>query len=144
MIKINKDIKIKRVPLYWNYIPFLATKMASSIYPNIYLPDKEYNDWNSPHPSILTQSIIVHESTHLKNWKEIGVLKFAFLYLFSKSFRLKAELVPIKAQMVFLKEHNQIYDIERKARHFSGKEYFCLLSKHQSREVLTKLWENIK
>ncbi len=140
---MNNKKNVKRIPKFWKYLPFLETGMASSIYPNIYLPDKEYNDWSSSNVSILTKSILIHENVHLENWEKIGFFKFSFLYLVSKSFRLTHELKSIKEQMKFLKENNLIYDIERKARHFAGKEYFYLLKIDKAREILSNLWNSI-
>ncbi len=63
--------------------------------------------------------------------------------MFSKAFRLEQELIPIKEQMKFLKKNKKNYDIERKANHFSGKEYQCVLTKEGATKKLTNLWNNI-
>lgn len=135
--------KIKKIPWFWKYIPFMETEMASTVYQNIYLTEKDYTDLCSENPSVLVQSILVHENYHVKKWKEIGLLKFSFLYFFSKKFKLEQELLAIREQMQFLKEHGETYDIERKAKHFSGKEYGYLLQIQEARRVLTDLWNSI-
>lgn len=134
---------IRPIPFYFRFLPFLHSEMASSIYPNIYLTKKEYEEYQSGSVSILTQSVIIHEQEHLKNWKDIGYLNFPYLYLTNKDWRLEEELRAIKIQMIFLKENNQTYDIERKARQFSGKEYGEVLSYEESVKVLTRLYESI-
>lgn len=134
---------IKKIPLFWKYLPFFDTTMASTIYINIYLKEDDYNDYFSEHPSVLVQSIVIHEKCHVEKWQEIGLFKFGFLYFFSKKFRLEQELLAIKEQMKFLKQHDEIYDIERKARHFSGKDYRYLLKIDEARKVLTDLWQSI-
>jgi len=133
---------VKKVPKYWNYLPLLHTKMASTIYPNIYFPKEEYEDLVSNSPSLLVQSILIHEKVHLKEQKKLGLLKFCFSYLLNKKFRLEQEILGIKEQMKFLKENGENYDIDRKSKHFSGKEYGYLMKFEEARNLLTGLWEN--
>lgn len=138
---------IKKIPKFWKYVPFmdsiLETKMASTIYSTIYLTEEDYNDLISPSPSVRVRSIVVHEECHVKQWKEIGLIKFGVLYFFSKKFRLEQELLAIGGQMKFLKKHNETYDIERKAKHFSGKDYGHLLKIEDARRMLTILWQTV-
>lgn len=134
---------IKKIPWFGKYLPRFETKMASTFYPNIYLTEEDYNDYFSENPSIRVQAIVIHEQYHLKKWKEIGLIKFGLLYLFSKKFILEQELLAIKEQMKFLKQHDEVYDIERKAQHFSGKEYWHLLKIDEARNLLTDLWNSI-
>lgn len=141
-MELNK-IMIKKIPWLWKYLPFFGTTMASTIYTNIYLIDEDYNDYFSDNPSILVQSIVIHEKYHVEKWKEIGLFKFGFLYFFSKKFRLEQELLAIREQMKFLKQYNEVYDIERKAKHFAGKDYRYLLKIDEARKVLTELWQSI-
>jgi hypothetical protein len=87
----------------------------------------------------LTQSILTHEIHHLERWKQVGIFKFGFLYLFNKKFRLEEELSAIKIQMKFLKANKEIYNIERKAIQFSGKEYGYMLTYKEAQDILTKM-----
>lgn len=134
---------IRPIPKYWKLIPLFHAEMASSIYPNIYLTQIEYAEYKSNNMSILTRSVLIHETEHIKNWKSVGYLKFPYLYLFSKDFRLAEELRAIKTQMIFLKESNAPYDIERKALQFSGKEYGYLMTYEEAYNLLTELYLSI-
>lgn len=134
---------IRPIPKYWKIIPLLHTEMASSIYPNIYLAEIEYTEYKINKMSILTESILIHETEHIKNWKSLGYLKFPYLYLFSKDFRLAEELRAIKTQMIFLKDKNASYDIERKALQFSGKEYGKLMTYEEAFNLLSELYLSI-
>ena len=114
--------------------------MASTIYPNIYLTNEEYTEYKSGSPSVATESVIIHESEHIKNWKKIGYLKFPFLYMTNKSFRLEEEKRAILVQMQFLKTHGEVYDIERKAKQFAGEEYGNVIEYKEAKELLEKMW----
>lgn len=133
---------IKKIPYFWRYLPFLHVKMASTIYPNIYFPENEYLDLNSSNPSFWIQSVLIHEKVHLEVQKEIGLAKFGFFYLISKKFRLEQELLAIEKQMKFLKEKSAAYDVDRKAKQFSGKEYMYLMDFSKAQDTLTKLWNS--
>lgn len=133
---------IRPIPPYWSFLPFFHTEMASSIYPNIYLTENEYLEYKNQNLSIETESVLIHESEHIKNWKNLGYLKFPYLYLFNKDFRLDEELRAIKTQMIFLKENNAPYDIERKALQFNGKEYGNLMTYEAAYTLLSETWLN--
>lgn len=133
---------IRPIPKYWSFLPFFHTEMASSIYPNIYLTESEYEEYKNNNISIWTKSVLIHEAEHIKNWKNLGYLKFPYLYLFNKDFRLQEELRAIKTQMIFLKENNAPYDIERKALQFSGKEYGNLMTYEEAYTLLSETWLN--
>jgi hypothetical protein len=92
--------------------------------------------------STWTESVLIHESEHIKNWKNLGYFKFPYLYLFDKDFRLAEELRAIKTQMIFLKTNNETYDIERKALQFSGKEYGNLMTYEEAYNLLKQTWLN--
>ncbi len=131
---------IRPIPRFWSFIPYLHKDMASSIYPNIYLTKAEYEEYKNNKMSILTKSVIVHEENHIKNWQEIGYLKFPYLYLSNKNFKLEEELRAIKEQMIFLKVNNTNYDIDRKAKQFSGQEYGNLMTYEEAYKILEDLW----
>lgn len=131
---------IRPIPKFWNLIPYLHTEMASSIYPNIYLTKPEYEEYTNNTMSINTRSVLIHENEHIKNWEKLGYFKFPYLYLFNKNFRLEEELRVIKIQMSFLKENNASYDIKRKAKQFSGKEYGNLMTYEEAYFTLDYLW----
>ncbi|MBP9803091.1 MAG: hypothetical protein KBD14_02170 [Candidatus Pacebacteria bacterium] len=133
---------IRAIPKYWKIIPLLHTEMASSIYPNIYLTKSEYQEYTNNNMSTWTKSVLIHEDEHIKNWKNLGYLKFPYLYLFNKDFRLEEELRAIKTQMIFLKENNTPYDIKRKALQFSGKEYGNLMTYEEAYTLLSETWLN--
>lgn len=138
----NKEL-VKQIPWYWRYIPFLGNEMACCIFGEIYFPKDLYNNLVSQNPDILTLSILVHEQTHLRRQGNLGVLRWNSYYLFSKKFRLNEELVAIEKQMKFLKEHNHVYNIERKAKQFASSAYLWVMKEKEAREVLEELWGRI-
>lgn len=131
---------IRPIPKFWSFIPYLHKDMASSIYPNIYLTEVEYEEYKNSKMSIWTRSVLIHENEHIKNWKKIGYLKFPYLYLSNKSFRLEEELRAIKEQMIFLKHNGENYDIDRKAKQFSDQEYGNLMTYEEAYKTLEDLW----
>lgn len=142
--KIPSDIKVIEYPTWFNYLPLVHTHMASSIHKTVYFPKDQFVDLTSSKPSVLVLSVLVHELVHVRRSLELGFTVFGLSYLFSKKFCLQEELSAIEEQMKFLFAHNEVYNIERKARHFAGSEYRNVLSLEEGRGVLEKLWEKVK
>ncbi len=130
---------IKAIPAFWKYIPFLGIDVATTLYPNIYLPRKVYEDLVSTHPSVKSRSILLHEQTHIERQKIHGIVSWNLSYLFNKSFRLKEELFAIGAQMKFLKDNGGTYDCHKKARQFSSSTYFWMMKYDDALALLEDL-----
>lgn len=135
--------RIQVIPSWWKYIPLLGTEITTAIYPNIYFPKEVYSNLLSKSPSILNQSILIHETVHIERQIAYGVFKWNVRYLCDKKFRLEEELIAIKTQMLFLKRNNETYDCKRKAKHFSSSVYLWVLSYDKSLTLLTDLWNEI-
>lgn len=89
------------------------------------------------------EAMLIHETVHLHRQKEMGVLRYQLKYLLNRQFRLHEELVAIKEQMKFLKQHAQNYDFERKAKQFGSMEYFWMTSREEGRILLEQLWSQV-
>lgn len=135
---------IKATPNSWQYIPFLLADIASTIYPNIYLPQEIYDDVQSDHPSPDNLAIVVHEMTHLERQKGTSPLWWNVRYIVSKKFRLREELFAIANEMQYRAENNLDYDIDRKARHFSSSVYGWVATHDDAQVFLGRLWQEIQ
>lgn len=93
--------------------------------------------------SIADQGVLIHEQTHFTRQYASGLFSFGWRYFFNKQFRLQEELVAIKEQMKHLKQHGEVYDIERMARFFASPTYGYVLPHDESVSILTRLWESV-
>lgn len=72
------------------------------------------------HPELLTQDLIVHECTHIKQQAEIGgPEKWWDLYIKNKNFRLHQELEAYKNQYQYVLRN------ENKRKHFSFLKFYA-------------------
>jgi hypothetical protein len=93
---------------------------AQAIEPNIYLPKKIHDNLNSKNPDPKNLAILIHEQTHIKRQKEMGLLKWGIKYIFLPKFRFEEEILAIKAQMRYLKKRKIKFDIEKSAKYLSS------------------------
>lgn len=140
---MQKKATIKPIPRWWKYLPFVGADLAMARYPYIYLPLHIYRRWVDNQLTFHDKAMIIHETVHLHRQKQLGLIKYNFKYYLSKEFRLHEELVAIKEQMVFLKQHAQKYDVHRKAKQFASSEYFWMTTYEQGRKFLEQLWSKV-
>lgn len=113
---------VKRKPTYWKYIPWLSGP-ANTIYPYIYMPKKVFEDLIDQHPSPNSLATLAHEETHLKRQEQIGIGKYALLYICSHRFRFTEELAATQAQIQLLHTHGVQFDTHARAKALSSWEY---------------------
>lgn len=123
-------------------IPFQSW-LAFAIAPFIFLPLPMYTEFKSGAMSALTESVLLHERTHIKRQRAAGLLIFGWKYLTNKHFRLQEELAAIEAQMRFLKSCGEVYNIERMARFFASSTYGYVLTYDDAHRTLSALWERV-
>ena len=138
---MDKNIKI--IPRWWRLVPFLGADIATTIYPNIFLPIDVYENIKSESPGVREQSILLHEKVHIRRQRELGPLIWNLKYVFLRSFRLNEELVAIKEQMQYLKTNNQSYDCENKAKQLASSTYLWVTSYEKGLDSLSTLWQSI-
>ncbi len=140
-MKLDSNVKIK--PKYWNSIPWISDQTATALYPNIYLPEKTYRDLQKTSPDPYNIARLIHEQTHIKRIKNIGVVKFALKYLLDSKFRISEELIATKEGMKFIKSKKLTWDIEKSARYLSGWLYLWPVSFDYAKNELEKIWKEI-
>lgn len=141
---MESEIKIKGIPRWRKYLPFVGTDMVKSRYPNLYLPEYMYRRWLRNELSNSEQSILIHESMHLQRQKTQGPFWYSVKYFFNPHFRLHEELVAIREQMIYLKQQGEAYDFDRKARQFASYEYFWVTNYKKAMQMLQGLWEEVE
>jgi hypothetical protein len=141
---MEQQILIKKIPRYYRYIPFIGQDLAMARYPYIYLPAHLYARWTKKTMSVYDESVIIHETVHIHRQRQIGTWAYMAKYVLSKKFRLHEELVAIREQMTFLKNHGMKYDFERKARQFASYEYLWVAGFEESKMMLEGLWSEAK
>ena len=148
-VALNKPIEevsyekmVKPSPGWMSVLPLYDISIAHAIYPTVYLPLDQYDEFYSGDVSVWLDSVLVHEKFHLIRMEESNPLTFGVRYMTSKKFRLEEELLAIKEQMEYLKEHGEEYPVEWKAEQFAGETYGEVLDFEQSVYVLSTLWES--
>lgn len=139
-MKIPSNVKIKS--WIWNISPILSQSTAQAIYPNIYVPKWLYEHLKSKNSDPKREAVITHEQTHIKRQKEIGFIKWGFLYAFDSKFRLNEELIAIKEQLKYLKKKEikiSDEDIEKIACGLSSYLYLWMISYENAKRELKKL-----
>ena len=121
-------------------VPGPFTKLAMAVWPFIFLPPGMYSRYARGEATIDDQAVMLHERTHIAREWAMNPLVFGVRYLRDKKFRLREELAAIREEMQFRRAHGSVYDIERKARHFSSALYGYLLPYEDAVRVLTELW----
>lgn len=135
---------VKEFTWHFKFIPFMGFQSAV-VYPNIYLPGDVYEKFSSGEMNAWEESVLIHERIHIERQGvyEGGPLRWNVRYLTNKEFRFDEEIFAIKKQMIFLKDSGEVYDIDRKAKHFSGGAYLWLMSYDDAYVSLSDVWNNI-
>lgn len=126
---------IKKKGLIWKILPY-PYKTAQAIYPYVFVPDFLYNNLLSKKPNIRWQALIKHEEVHLKRQKRFGPTKFFVVYLLSRRFRYKEELLAYREEQKFLKKHKSSLDLDNVAKNLSGSMYLWCVSYNKARDEL--------
>lgn len=108
-----------------------------------YFPTALYTDLMSAEPAHESVSVYIHEHTHVARQLEVGALRWSVLYLISRNFRLDEELLAIKKEMQYRHAHGLLYNIARKAKHFSSSTYLWMLPYDASVAILRKQWQEV-
>jgi len=137
-----KGVVIKQKPVILNIIPWLSDKTVQGIAPYIWVPKFMYEQITNNGLSILHESILIHESTHIKRQRQSGLLVFGIKYVFNSRFRYDEELVAVKEQMIFLKKNKVQYDSNLKASRLSSWLYLWCIDFLTAKNDLTKMWDN--
>lgn len=132
---------VKQKPAYWKYIPWLSGP-ANTIYPYIYMPKRIFADLNGENPTPASLATLVHEETHLKRQRQLGILKYALLYIGSRHFRFQEELAAIRPQMRLLNRYGIIFNIHTRAKALAGWEYLWCATYTEALRQLKKLQED--
>lgn len=136
-MKLNKNIKPK-IGL-WKLIPFLANKTAHGVYPNVYLPQRIYEDLKSDNPNLYNLALLFHEQEHVKRQKEQGIINWILKYVFSPKFRFNEEIIADIPKIKYLKSKKLEFDIEKRAKQLSSWIYLWSTSYKEAKEKLDKL-----
>src|SRR5690349_15364617 len=107
---MDSKVNIKVVPRWWKYLPLVGSDLTLTKYPSIYLPEHVYARWVNNRMTFQDEAMIIHETVHFRRQREMGLIHYYLKYIFNRSFRLHEELVAIREQMKFLKQHAQHYD----------------------------------
>lgn len=138
--RANNILKnVRKKPWWFRFVPGLWGNYANTIYPWIYLTNREWEDVHSANPSPSTIATLLHESIHLERQKDLGFLKYGFKYLLSRSFRFEEELLAIMPQMRYLKQKGIMFDIEARARALSSSMYLWCSSYEEARRRLGEI-----
>jgi hypothetical protein len=137
-------IEVKPKLGFWKLSKLLSEQTAHGIYPNVYLPEKLYNDYINDSPTPGTLSIVSHEKKHIERQAEKGWFTWILMYGLSSKFRLNEELIAIEAEMACLKEHGIEMKIDKKAKSLSGWLYLKCIDFYSAKTILNNLWSSIE
>ena len=139
-----KGIEVKTIEFVWR-LPWLSRYKAFVVppFPIIFVAPNILNNLQSDSPSPKSISFLAHEIKHLERQKQMGWIKFGFLYLISPKFRLEEELAAIKAAMIHLKKNKQEFDIDRAAKGLSSYLYLWMTSYENAKRELEKIWKEV-
>ncbi len=126
-----------------HHFPFIGKTTAQSLGLIILIPDPIYRDLQTDHPNPKHIALLIHEETHRKRQKEIGILKFAYQYLFKSTFRFQEELLAVREGMKYLKKNKITFDFEKNAMFLSDYIYLWPVSKEYTKKELKKVWDEI-
>lgn len=125
------------------YPSFFATKSTHAIYPKIYVPKWMYQSLHSKNPDPISVASLLHEQVHIKRQYKMGLFKYSFLYIVSRSFRFEVELLAIKPQMEYLYRQNIVFDIKKRAQYLSGSMYGWCTTYNVALSRLRKLQKDL-
>jgi len=137
-MKLSSNVKVKKGLA--NVFPF-SKYTAQAIYPNVYLPQKAFDNLKTNKPKTKYVAILLHEQEHIQRQKKKGWFKWGLKYLLSPQFRFNEELTAIKASMKYLKKYQKQYDLERKAKTLSGWLYLKPVTYQYAKQELEKAWK---
>lgn len=140
-MKLPSNIKIKSG--LWNLIPWISTKTAQAIYPNIYVPMSMYQKLISSNPDVWSVARLIHEQEHIRRQKRVGFLVWVLKYIFSKSFRYEEEIAADIAKLKFVKENGLDPYIEIRAKQLSGWLYLWPVSYEVVKSRLETIWNRL-
>lgn len=138
-----KNIKVKRKPFIWCFIPFLRSYTAQAIYPNIYVVKEAFESLSSKDPNPRYIASLEHELTHIQRQKEIRFFKWGVKDILSPQFRLQEELLAMRETMRYLKKRKLKFDFDRSARFLSSYLYFRMASYKQVKKKLEEIWDQL-
>ena len=72
-----------------------------------------------------------------------GKWKHAWKFWTSPKFRFQEEIVADTPRMKYLKDHNAVFNIEKRARHLNGPIYLWCASFEEAKSKLTDLWNQL-
>lgn len=121
-----------------HHLPLIGKLTAQSLGPIIFIPDPIYRDLKTDQPNPKHIALLIHEETHRRRQKEIGILKFAYQYLFNSKFRFQEELSAVKEAMKYLKKNQIAFDFNKNAKFFSSYVYLWPVSKEYAKIELKK------
>ena len=104
----------------------------------IYLRDAVWEDYQSGNPKPETLATIKHEQTHIDR----GLRVFARYWL-DRHFRFQEELAATREEMKVLRKHAKPFDIDKRARDWSGAWYLWCTKYDTAKQKLEKMWAEI-
>lgn len=126
-----------------HHLPLIGKSTAQSLGPIILVPDPIYRDLQTNNPNPKHIALLIHEETHRRRQKEMGILKFAYQYLFNSKFRFNEELLAVKKAMKYLKKNKIAFDFDKNAKFLSSYIYLWPVSKKYAEKELKKVWDEI-
>lgn len=123
-----------------HHLPLIGKSTAQCLGPIILIPDPIYHDLQTNHPNPKHIALLIHEETHRIRQKQIGILKFAYQYLFNSKFRFQEELLAVKEAMKYLKKNNFKFEFDQNSKFLSSYVYLWPVSKEYAKKQLEKVW----
>ena len=136
--------EIRAKAWWWSLVPLAGRNhFATTIGRTIYLPPKTYQEVMTDPPSVSSQALVLHETTHVQQYDAEGVW-FALRYLFSRKSRLRYEVEAYGRQGAYLKQHgytNLDAWIWRRARTLASWRYWYLGDSAEIADMLQRTIE---
>lgn len=133
---------VRPKPYLFNFVPFLRKPVANSIYPFIFLPKVIYSNLLSQDPNPYYYALLVHEQTHHERQKQMGILRFGWMYLFSSQFRHEEEKIAVSAGVQYLKKNNILFSVNITDKLNPDFLFLWPLSKYVNSTELNALYDN--
>lgn len=138
---MNIPKNIYKQPSFYKFIPWLKRHKAGTIGYVVFIRPDIFEDLKKDNPTPESVSVLLHEQEHLKNAREIGLIKFGLRYLLSGKGRFNEELSANKAAFKYLKDKNVTVDLEKKARILSSWLYWWPVKNDFALKEVKKAWE---
>lgn len=133
---------IKPLPDFFSKTPILKIYKGFLLFRTIYFQKKIYENLLTIKPKHEYIGYLIHEKTHYKRMKLMGLLNFGIPYVFSKKRRFHEEFLAYKEQMQYLKSKKQKFDIEKVAKALSSWPYFWCTSYNEAKTRLIEAWNS--